>query len=106
MPAGELNKRVILQYVTEVSDGMGSTDDTWNDGDTIWAALWPLSSTQTIGSMQPIGTISHRIRIRWRSNFRSTWRLKFGERIFDIVGPPINPNEKNEFLDIMAKEIA
>ena len=104
MPIGDLNKRVTIQYVTKASDGMGGTTDTWNDGDTIWAAIWPTSVTQTIASAQPLGTITHRMRIRYRSNFKSTWRLKFGNRIFDIVGPAINPNEKNEYLDLMCKE--
>ena len=103
---GDLNKRVTIQYETLVPDGMGSFDSTWNDGDTIFAAIWPTSANQTIGSLQPLGTISHRIRIRYRSNFRSTWRLKFGTRIFDIVGPAINPSEKNEWLDLLCREVA
>jgi len=106
MPIGELNKRIEVQAASKVSDGMGGFTSTFNTIATVFCAIWPTSANQTIASAQPLGTITHRIRIRWRSNFRSTWRLKFGERIFDIVGPPINPNEKNEFLDIMAKEIA
>lgn len=106
MRAGSLNKRITLQYPTKASDGMGGFDNTWNDGDTIWAALWPISANERLRSDQMSGEITHRIRIRYRRDIRTSWRIKFGERYFDIDGPPINPNERNEYLDIMCKEAA
>ena len=103
----DLNKRITLQAPTKVPDGMGNFDETWTDmGDPIWAGIWPTSANQSIQSLQPVGTITHRIRIRYRSVLRSSWRIKFGNRYFAIVAPPINPNEKNEFLDLLCKEAA
>jgi len=106
MPIGDMNKRVEIQAPSKVPDGMGGFTSTFNTIATVFCAIWPTSASQTIASLQPLGTITHRIRIRWRSNFRSTYRLKFGNRIFDIVGPAINPSEKNEYLDLMCKEAA
>ena len=103
MEAGTLNKRIEIQAPTRTSDGMGSFTETWGEIATVWAAIWPLSATETIQSMQTDMVISHRIRIRYRSVLRPSWRLRFGLRYFNIVSI-INPNMKNEYLDILAKE--
>ena len=103
MPIGDLNKRIILQYETKTSDGMGGFSTLWIDTATVWAAIWPTSAAELIQSMQTDMVISHRIRIRFRSVLRPSWRIKFGTRYFNIVSI-INPNEKNEYLDIMARE--
>lgn len=106
MPIGDLNKRITLQHTTKIPDGMGSFTTTWNDTATVWAAIWPLSVSERIMSKQLSGELTHRIRIRYRRGIRTSHRIKFGERYFNIDGPPINPNERNEYLDIMAKEVA
>uniref|UniRef100_A0A6H1ZBS3 Putative head-tail joining protein n=1 Tax=viral metagenome TaxID=1070528 RepID=A0A6H1ZBS3_9ZZZZ len=100
---GDLNKRIEIQAPTRVSDGMGSFTETWSTIATVFCALWPLSATETVQSMQTGMTISHRIRVRWRSVLRPSWRLKFGQRYFNIVSI-LNPGERNEYLDILAKE--
>ena len=103
MQPGDLNKRMTIQYPTKVSDGMGNFTDTWNDSDTIWVALWPISATEVIRSMGAVMIISHRIRARYRRDLRPSWRLRFGNRYFNIVSI-INQGERNEYLDMMAKE--
>ena len=100
---GDLNKRIILQYETKVSDSMGGFTTVWNDAATVFAAIWPTSAAELVQSKQTDMVISHRIRIRFRSVLRPSWRIKFGTRYFNIVSI-INPNEKNEYLDIMARE--
>jgi SPP1 family predicted phage head-tail adaptor len=103
MGAGALNKYITLQYPTKVSDGMGGFTLTWSDLVSCFAAIWPVSANEQVQSMQPTMTISHRIRIRYRSVLRPDWRIKYGNRYFAIVSK-INPNEKNEWLDLMCKE--
>ena len=103
MLIGELNKQITIQYPTKASDGMGNFTETWTDHATIWCAIWPLSAKETISSMQEVMTITGRIRIRYRNPFRPDWRLKFGNRYFNIVSK-INVNERNEYLDLMVKE--
>ena len=103
MPVGDLNKRILLQYETKVSDSMGGFTATWTDGDTIWAAIWPTSASEMIQSMQSELVVTHRIRIRYRKAFRATYRIKFGNRYFNIVSV-LNPSERNEWLDLLCKE--
>jgi len=106
MNIGNLNKRITLQQSTRASDGMGGFTLTWADVATIWAAIWPVSANEQVKSGQTIGNITHRIRIRYRSVLKSSLRIKYGNRYFAIVAPPINPEERNEWLDILCKEAA
>lgn len=103
--AGDLNKRIVLQYKTRVADGMGAWTETWNDAATIWAAIWPTSAAELVAANATSMVVSHRIRIRYRSTIKSSWRVRFGNRYFAIVSI-INPSEKNEYLDLMVKEAA
>jgi len=103
MDAGSLNKRITIQYSTRVSDSLGGFTLTWADVATVWAALWPVSANETVQSNQQVMTISHRIRIRYRSILRPSWRIKYGNRYFAIISI-INPEERNEWLDLMVKE--
>lgn len=105
MRTGDLNKRVTLQYQTKVPDGMGGFTTSWVDAATVWAAIWPVSASEQVQAAQQVMTISHRIRIRYRSVLKPSWRVKFGTRYFAIVSI-INPNERNQMLDLMVKEAA
>jgi len=103
MQSGQLNKRITWQASTKISDGMGGFDVSYTDVCTTWSAIWPISANEQIQSMQTDMIITHRIRIVYRSTFSPSWRGNFGNRYFNIVSI-LNPNEKNEVLDIMAKE--
>ena len=106
MQIGSLNKRISIEAPTKASDGMGGTINSFKEiSADVAAAIWPTSATEQIKSMGAVMTISHRIRIRYRSDIRVNWRLKFKNRYFDIVSI-INPNMENRILDIMAKEAA
>lgn len=106
MKIGDLNKRVTLQYKTRVADGMGGFTETWTDAATVSAAIWPTSAKEMVQANSTTMVVSHRIRIRYRRDIKGSWRVKFGNRYFAIVGGPINPEEKNEWLDLMVKEAA
>jgi len=102
---GSLNKRIILQYQTKISDSMGGFTVSWIDACTVFGSLWPVSASEQIQAGQTVMTITHRIRIRYRSVLKASWRIKFGNRYFAIVSI-INPNEAGKYLDIMCKEVA
>ena len=105
MRIGELNKIVSIQAPTKVSDGLGGFVTTWVTLATVPAAIWSVSANEIIAANAPIMVVSHRIRIRYRRGFKSAWRLKFGDKYFNIVSV-INPNMGNEILDLIVKEAA
>ena len=103
MKIGNLNKLITLQYKTRVSDGMGGFTETYNDSDEVFAAIWPKSAKDAVNADQTIMTATHRIRIRYRSTMRGSWRIKFGNRYFAVTGI-VNPEERNEWMDLICKE--
>lgn len=105
MNIGSLNRRIELQYSTKTPDGMGGFKTIWTVDAVVWSAIWPTSATEIIAANAISMVVTHRIRIRHRSILKSSWRIKFGDRYFNIVSI-INPNMSNRYLDIMAKEAA
>lgn len=105
MRVGDLNKRVWLQYQTRTPDAMGGATVTWNDKAEVWAAIWPVNATTQIQAGQQAGSITHRIRMRYRPDLRANWRLRYGDRYFAVLGI-VNPNEKGAMLDLLCREAA
>jgi len=111
---GDLNKRIEIQAPTYTDDGMGGFTADWDNLNfslIISAGIWPISAKEFIRSMQPGMEISHRIRIRYpRYEIKAQYRIKYkdpikGFRYFNIISI-IDPNERHEWLDIIAKEAA
>jgi SPP1 family predicted phage head-tail adaptor len=105
MRAGDLKKRITFQYQTKVADGMGGFTVSYVDACTVYAAIWPVSASEVVQANSAAMVVSHRIRMRYRSVLKASWRVKFGERYFNIVSI-INPNTENKMLDLMVKEAA
>jgi len=105
MRIGDLRHRISLEAPTKVSDLMGGWTITWKEmAADIAAAIWPTSASEQIKSMGVTMTMSHRIRIRYRSDIRSNWRLKYKNSYFDIASI-VNPNMENRTLDLIIKAV-
>lgn len=105
MRAGDFDKLIDIQYLTRASDGMGGFTETYaTKYSNVWAAIWPISAKDQIQSEQMTGTITHRIRIRYKRVLKSNWRIKYGNRYFAIIGPPINLKENNRILELLCRE--
>jgi SPP1 family predicted phage head-tail adaptor len=105
MRIGDLNKRISIQYQTKVPDGLGGFTTIWTEAAAIFGAIWPVSANEQIQAAQVTMTITHRVRIRYRSVLRPSWRIKFGTRYFNIVSI-IDPNMAHKYLDLLCKEAA
>ena len=106
MASGPLNRQITLQYPTKVSDGMGGFTQAWVDAATVWAKISTLRSDEALIAMQTTGTAIHNVIIRYRTDVKSSWRIKYGNRYWNIIGPPIDVNQEHRYLDIKAKEAA
>jgi SPP1 family predicted phage head-tail adaptor len=84
---------------------MGGFTVAWTDAVTVWAAVWPVSATETIQAEQIVMGVTHRIRIRFRSVLKASWRVSYAGRLFNIVGI-IDPSSSHQWLDVLCKEAA
>lgn len=80
----------------------------WTTIFTCKGSWWPLTSVERIQALALGGTITGKIRIRYRPvAIKATWRILVNNStILSIVGPPINLSGKNEWMEIQIKEVA
>lgn len=103
---GDLNKRITLQAPTRISDGMGGFSTVFSTvASSVAAAIWPVSANDIIQANSTTMLVTHRIRIRYRSVLKTSWRVKFGTNYYTIVSI-LNPNMARKHLDLLCKEAA
>lgn len=101
----KMRHRVIIQSVSQVSDGQGGFTETWTDGATVWCSILPLRGFEKFQAMQMETPVTHEIVMRYRSDVTTFKRLKSGTRIFQIT-EALNVEERGWFLQIIAREMA
>jgi SPP1 family predicted phage head-tail adaptor len=101
----ELNTRITFQRQTKVSDGAGGFTTSWTDLATVWAKKTTHRSDEAVQAMATTGTAVHNFRIRYRTDVRSSDRIKEGNKYMAIIGPPIEV-ERRAWMDVTAKEAA
>lgn len=82
-----------------------SVANNWEDFAKVRAAIFPISGKEVISREEQKGQITHRVYIRYFAGLDSNMRIKFGKRLFDIVSPPINYEEKNWEMNFLVREL-
>ena len=104
LKAGELTQRISFQR-----DGSATVDDygqvtrSWSTYYTTWASVRPLSGREQEQGAARSATISHRIKLRFKSDVRHGDRISMGGRILEIVSVR-NIDEASFELEIDAIE--
>lgn len=104
MKAGKLRHRITFQKPKFEDSGHGGKAKGWENVATVWAEIKPVSGREYFENFQMESEISTKITIRYLAGLNTHMRIKFGDRYFKIVTPPINPQESNRVLEIMALE--
>jgi len=81
-------------------------DANWENVMTTRAGIFPISGRDIFEAMRTDSEITHKIFVRYDPTIKidSSMRILFDGRIFDIISPPINFQEKNIELSILCKE--
>ncbi len=102
----DLNRRIELQAPTRIPDGGGGFAVTYATIATVWAKISTLRTDEAILAMESTGTAVHNIMIRYRTDVKSSWRIAYAGKYYNIIGPPIDVNKAHRWLDLKAKEVA
>ena len=102
--AGKLRHFITIQVQTRVDDGRGSWTNTYTDLKTIRGFLKPASSRDVIANGAENAPITHKLIVRTTDDITQQCRLKYGNRVFEIIGSPRNVEERNRWFDIDLKE--
>ncbi len=106
MQAGALNKRIkISQLVTgsPAVDEFGAPNTTWEELDTIWGAVEPITGREFWAQQQIQSEITTRIRIRYRNDIVSGMRAEYNGKIYTIKYI-IDNQESHKELQLMCSE--
>ena len=101
----ELNTRITFQRQTKAPDGMGGMTVSWIDLATVWAKKTTHRSDEAVQAMATTGMAIHNFRFRYRTDVKSSDRIKEGNKYMNIIGTPIEV-ERRTWMDITVKEAA
>lgn len=107
MRAGRLRHRVAIQAATAGKGTLGGVTRTWSTVATVWAGIEPLKGAERIAADTVQAQLSCRIVLRYSAypGLTSAHRLRFGSRIFELTGPPVNVGERNVEWQCDCREI-
>jgi SPP1 family predicted phage head-tail adaptor len=104
---GKYRHIVTFQRNTAPKDRYGAQPTAnWENVYTTRAGIYPISGKEIFEKITVDGEISHRVHIRYNPTIviNSQMRVLFGNRVFSIIAPPINFQERNDELQILCKE--
>jgi SPP1 family predicted phage head-tail adaptor len=90
---GQAKHRITIENQVLTGDDYGGGDVAWSSttggGGTYWAMMEPTSGREVFASEQLQSRVTHKITIRYNSNFANTkdfskYRITFGSRIFNV----------------------
>ncbi len=81
---GEMRHRVVIEEAVPDPDGGGGAVVAWGFVAEVWAAIRPLSGSESAEAQGLTGRITHEVIVRRRAGLGPHLRLKFDQRIFDI----------------------
>jgi SPP1 family predicted phage head-tail adaptor len=108
---GKYRHIVMFQRLINANDSWGETppeeEQNWEDVLKARVGIFPISGKDVFTAEFVNSEISHRIQMRYNPTLKidSSMRIKFGNRIFNIISPPINYQEKNVELQFLCREV-
>ena len=104
MNPGVLRHRITFLHMVEKENEVGDTVFVEEPFKTVWASVEPLRGRDYFEARKIQSEATHKITIRYLPGVTPDMKIEFKGRMFEIEGPPINPGERNRFLEILAKE--
>lgn len=103
MHAGELRHRITLQKPAQTRSSYNEDVTSYTDVVTVWAAVEWRSGRRYQEAAQLNAEIQGVIRLRYRSDVKPEWRVKYGDRYIQILAI-INPGERDRELQLNCRE--
>lgn len=107
MRAGRLNKRAVIERRNAAKNNFGELVDSWQTLATRSIGIEPLNGKEYFNSVGENSGVTTRIRMRFdtiTATITSADRINHNGTIYEIVSPPINPNERGAELVLMCEQ--
>jgi SPP1 family predicted phage head-tail adaptor len=108
MNSGTLRHRLQVECITKVSDGLGGFVNQYVTLFTTWGSVWGIKGDVQLEGGRTTSAITHRIRIRFRRTFKTSWRFKdlFNGKYYTVVTSPLDVGDTHEYLEMSCKEVS
>ena len=106
MRSGRMRHLITIQQRTETRDALGGSVWAWSTLATVWAEV-RMAGTQEryVSSVdQDVATITHRVKIRYRSDVGPLDRIQHDGRTLDIESA-VDPDGRRAELVMMCREV-
>lgn len=103
MKPSKLRHRITIEERTQTADNYGGFTESWATHATVWAEIQAANGSERFFAGKLAHNVTHKIIIRHLPTLTADMRLKFGSRIFKIVGL-INHSERGRWHEITAEE--
>ncbi len=103
---GRMRQRVTLQQPTLTQNSYGEPVAAWSDVQELWASILPASGMERYvsGGEQLQAGVTHRVRMRYRSDVSPIMRLLWGTRTLEIDSIQ-DPSGKTSEMVLMCSEV-
>lgn len=101
--ADDLRHRIVIETAVRTQDGAGGAVLDWQPVANVWAAIWTRSANESVAHDHKSGTATHDIWMRYRRDVTPDMRLRFGARVFDILGV-IDVDDRHRWLRCPSEE--
>ena len=102
--AGKFRHLVWVQKATRTRDKVGQWREVWTDDFQLWVAMWPTSAARIVDAEKLSFAASMRMRCWFTDRVQYANRIRYGERIFQVVSLVV-PDEARKYLDIICQEV-
>ena len=100
---GARRNKISLQRRTRVDDGYGGGDNVWTEYASVWGNITQASGGEKLHGMQLENPVTHKIKIRYRTDVLGSDRIVYKGRNFNIRSSP-DQDERRRFIIIKAEE--
>lgn len=104
MRSGKLRHRVTIKEKSVSQNAFGEEVITWTDVVTLWARISPLRGREYIEARQVQADVTTKIVTRHYPGIGPSMRVVHNGRTFEIVAPPINPDERDIQMELLCRE--
>ncbi|CAH2462768.1 MULTISPECIES: phage head closure protein [Bacillus cereus group] len=102
---GDFRNRIIIEQPIVIKDELNQVIETsWQELKKAWAMVKTVKGSEYIEASASQATRVYRFVIPYTSGITEEMRINMKGRIFDIIEPPMNDDEMNQTLTIIAKE--
>lgn len=102
--SGSFRNRITFFKQTTIEDELGQNEVVYQEYKSCWAMIRTMKGSEYLAAATAQAERTYRFVIRYTDDITTDMQINFKGRTFDIIEPPINDDELNKTLTILAKE--